>query len=73
MRSYFEAEMGLTYGKMQVPPKELCVSAGRGCTGWDVELWVGWSHSTVTRSDTSYKGSIYTNIFSPKLHGFVRE
>ena len=30
-RSYFEAEMGcLTYGKMPVPPKELCVSAGAG-------------------------------------------
>lgn len=34
MRSYFEAEMGLTYGKMPVPPKELCVSAG----GWGVNL-----------------------------------
>lgn len=30
VRSYFEAEMGLTYGKMPVPPKELCISAGRG-------------------------------------------
>ena len=28
-RSYFEEEMGVTYGKMQVPPKELCVSAGQ--------------------------------------------
>jgi len=50
MRSYFEAEMGLTYGKMQVPPKELCVSAGGWGKGWgvaakrkviiSVEFWV---------------------------------
>ncbi|CAE7765191.1 unnamed protein product [Symbiodinium sp. CCMP2456] len=28
LMSYFESEMGVSYGKMQVPPKELCIAAG---------------------------------------------
>ena len=30
LRSYFEEEMGVSYGKMPVPPKELCTPAGAG-------------------------------------------
>eukprot|EP00930_Biecheleria_cincta_P051229 TRINITY_DN36386_c0_g1_i1.p1 TRINITY_DN36386_c0_g1~~TRINITY_DN36386_c0_g1_i1.p1 ORF type:complete len:129 (-),score=27.26 TRINITY_DN36386_c0_g1_i1:15-347(-) len=28
LMSYFESEMGFSYGKMQVPPKETCTPAG---------------------------------------------
>ncbi|CAJ1431194.1 unnamed protein product [Effrenium voratum] len=32
LMSYFEEEMGVSYGKMPVPPKELCTPAGPGFT-----------------------------------------